>query len=274
MWPRRWRWAPMPCRSGRVRLFALGCNSETYVQNGQHHLAINDYERLGTRPGYCHHCHYRQVPGRHHHAGRGAGAAPRTRRGRKALAQLRQDHEHGVDYRGARLRQVQRAPPRARGSGGASRWRPRRWRECRWRGPTGFPAGRTDCDRARHHRPSGRPNPGGGRGARHSLPANALAEPKVDRESGAATRQPAEGGSRSLERYLGNVIRELRLKDHLTIADVAAQAGISRGHAVQDRDRPGVYRAWTRCRASRRRWACRSRTCSATTTFRRAARSW
>jgi transcriptional regulator with XRE-family HTH domain len=54
------------------------------------------------------------------------------------------------------------------------------------------------------------------------------AGPKVDRER-ARKEQPAEGESRSLERYLGNVIRELRLKDHLTIADVAAQAGISRG---------------------------------------------
>jgi transcriptional regulator with XRE-family HTH domain len=54
------------------------------------------------------------------------------------------------------------------------------------------------------------------------------AEPKVDRER-VRKEQPAEGESRSLERYLGNVIRELRLKDHLTIADVAAQAGISRG---------------------------------------------
>lgn len=34
---------------------------------------------------------------------------------------------------------------------------------------------------------------------------------------------------RALERHLGSVIRDLRLKDHLTIADVAAQAGISRG---------------------------------------------
>jgi DNA-binding XRE family transcriptional regulator len=34
---------------------------------------------------------------------------------------------------------------------------------------------------------------------------------------------------RSLDRYLGNVIRELRLKDKLTIAEVAAQAGVSRG---------------------------------------------
>ncbi len=54
------------------------------------------------------------------------------------------------------------------------------------------------------------------------------AAPKVDREA-TAKEQPAEAGNRSLERYLGNVIRELRLKDHLTIADVAAQAGISRG---------------------------------------------
>ena len=52
--------------------------------------------------------------------------------------------------------------------------------------------------------------------------------PKVDRET-VRNEQQAEGGSRSLERYLGNIIRELRLKDHLTIADVAAQAGISRG---------------------------------------------
>ena len=40
---------------------------------------------------------------------------------------------------------------------------------------------------------------------------------------------PAEAGDRSLYRHLGGTIRELRQKDHLTIADVAAQAGISRG---------------------------------------------
>lgn len=37
------------------------------------------------------------------------------------------------------------------------------------------------------------------------------------------------GNGKSLDRFLGNVIRELRLKDNLTIAEVAAQAGISRG---------------------------------------------
>jgi len=38
-----------------------------------------------------------------------------------------------------------------------------------------------------------------------------------------------EGSDRSLYRHLGGTIRELRQKDHLTIADVAAQVGISRG---------------------------------------------
>src|SRR5690349_15138732 len=47
---------------GQGALFALGCNSETYMQGGQHHLAINDYEKIGTRPGYCHHCHTGKCP--------------------------------------------------------------------------------------------------------------------------------------------------------------------------------------------------------------------
>jgi transcriptional regulator with XRE-family HTH domain len=37
------------------------------------------------------------------------------------------------------------------------------------------------------------------------------------------------GAGKPLDRFLGNIIRELRLKDNLTIAEVAAQAGISRG---------------------------------------------
>jgi transcriptional regulator with XRE-family HTH domain len=56
-----------------------------------------------------------------------------------------------------------------------------------------------------------------------------------------ATRKPAaakeaeepraavSANEKGLDRYLGNVIRELRTRDGLTIADVAAQAGISRG---------------------------------------------
>lgn len=34
-------------------LIALGCNSRTYVQNGQTYDATADYELLGTRPGHC-----------------------------------------------------------------------------------------------------------------------------------------------------------------------------------------------------------------------------
>lgn len=43
----------------------------------------------------------------------------------------------------------------------------------------------------------------------------------------ARTKPPAD--PRSLARHLGSTIRELRRKDHLTIADVATQAGISSG---------------------------------------------
>jgi len=48
-----------------------------------------------------------------------------------------------------------------------------------------------------------------------------------------SSRKPAamspRRGVRPLDRHLGTVIRDLRQGDHLTIADVAAQAGISRG---------------------------------------------
>jgi glutamate synthase domain-containing protein 2 len=47
---------------GQGALFALGCNSDSYVQDGEHRPAVNDYERLGTRPGYCHHCHTGKCP--------------------------------------------------------------------------------------------------------------------------------------------------------------------------------------------------------------------
>ena len=47
---------------GQGILLSLGCNSETYVQNGMHHSAAGDYEKLGTAPGYCHHCHTGRCP--------------------------------------------------------------------------------------------------------------------------------------------------------------------------------------------------------------------
>lgn len=47
---------------GQGVLFALGCNSETYLQDGEHHPAIEDYVKMGTAPTYCHHCHTGQCP--------------------------------------------------------------------------------------------------------------------------------------------------------------------------------------------------------------------
>jgi len=44
-----------------------------------------------------------------------------------------------------------------------------------------------------------------------------------------AQTTPVIGQGKGLDRHLGNVIRELRTKDRLTIADVAGQAGMSRG---------------------------------------------
>jgi len=47
---------------GQGVLFALGCNNETYFQNGEHHSALADYKKLGTAPGFCHHCHTGKCP--------------------------------------------------------------------------------------------------------------------------------------------------------------------------------------------------------------------
>ena len=47
---------------GQGALFALGCNNETYCQNDVQHSAEADYERLGTAPGFCHHCHTGKCP--------------------------------------------------------------------------------------------------------------------------------------------------------------------------------------------------------------------
>jgi methylamine---glutamate N-methyltransferase subunit C len=47
---------------GQGVLFALGCNSNSYVQATQHIDAAADYAALGTRAGYCHHCHTGRCP--------------------------------------------------------------------------------------------------------------------------------------------------------------------------------------------------------------------
>lgn len=47
---------------GQGVLFAMGCNRDSYFQNGAHHPAMADYAALGTAPGYCHHCHTGKCP--------------------------------------------------------------------------------------------------------------------------------------------------------------------------------------------------------------------
>ena len=47
---------------GQAVLIALGCNHDTYTQDGRTVDATADYAGLGTAPGYCHHCHTGQCP--------------------------------------------------------------------------------------------------------------------------------------------------------------------------------------------------------------------
>ena len=47
---------------GQGVMIALGCNHDSYYQNGDDHDASEDYGRLGTAAGYCHHCQSGQCP--------------------------------------------------------------------------------------------------------------------------------------------------------------------------------------------------------------------
>ncbi|HXG25026.1 MAG TPA: FMN-binding glutamate synthase family protein, partial [Chthonomonadales bacterium] len=47
---------------GQGALMALGCNSPSYRIDKEDIDATEDYARLGTAPGYCHHCHTGQCP--------------------------------------------------------------------------------------------------------------------------------------------------------------------------------------------------------------------
>jgi glutamate synthase domain-containing protein 2 len=42
---------------GVASLVALGCNASSYTLEGQVHDATPGYTALGTKPGFCHHCH-------------------------------------------------------------------------------------------------------------------------------------------------------------------------------------------------------------------------
>ena len=47
---------------GQGVLIALGCNDDSYQQDGQRIDAGEDYTKLGTAAGYCHHCHTGRCP--------------------------------------------------------------------------------------------------------------------------------------------------------------------------------------------------------------------
>jgi glutamate synthase domain-containing protein 2 len=47
---------------GQGVLIALGCNHDSYFQDGEDHSAVKDYAAIGTAPGYCHHCHTGKCP--------------------------------------------------------------------------------------------------------------------------------------------------------------------------------------------------------------------
>jgi glutamate synthase domain-containing protein 2 len=47
---------------GQGVLVALGCNAESYIQNDKHVSAVADYHKLGTSPGFCHHCQTGRCP--------------------------------------------------------------------------------------------------------------------------------------------------------------------------------------------------------------------
>src|SRR5581483_3751274 len=47
---------------GQAVLVALGCNAAHAADGGVHRDVTADYERLGTAPGFCHHCHTGQCP--------------------------------------------------------------------------------------------------------------------------------------------------------------------------------------------------------------------
>jgi len=47
---------------GQAALLALGCNDPCYHQGDEAIDVTGDYDRLGTAPGFCHHCHTGRCP--------------------------------------------------------------------------------------------------------------------------------------------------------------------------------------------------------------------
>jgi glutamate synthase domain-containing protein 2 len=47
---------------GQAVLIALGCNSDHWRDGTKNVSAVDDYAKLGTAPGFCHHCHTGKCP--------------------------------------------------------------------------------------------------------------------------------------------------------------------------------------------------------------------
>ena len=106
---------------GQGVLIALGCNSADLCPEGPAHRRHRRLRGARHRARLLPSLPHRPVPGGRDHAGRGAGAAPRSGAGAKRVPQLPEDADHGADHARARLRQAERASPRARRPGRADR---------------------------------------------------------------------------------------------------------------------------------------------------------
>jgi hypothetical protein len=130
---------------GQGILYALGCNSRDLHPERRAPRRQSRLRRARHGAGLLPPLPHRQVPGRHHHAGRHPGTAPAAGRRRPSRQELPEDAEHGTDHHRPRLRQAERASPGTRGPGRADARSRRHGAYARWPAPTGFRA-TTDSD--------------------------------------------------------------------------------------------------------------------------------
>ena len=91
---------------GTAALIALNCNAPLFLE---------DYEKLGVKPGYLPPLSHGPLPGRDHHAGSGADAAAGDRCGGRPRLQLPAVDDHGDADARPRVRQERRPRPGGRG---------------------------------------------------------------------------------------------------------------------------------------------------------------
>ena len=123
---------------GTAALIALNCNKA---------LHVDDYHRLGTEPGYCHHCHTGRCP---------VGVTTQDpqlmerleiEQAAERVANLLRVMTAGDSNAGSGLWEVGRSPPGAGGHGGAYARKPRRFAEFLWPGPEGLRGFKRDAEK-------------------------------------------------------------------------------------------------------------------------------